>query len=124
VPILPVAVGSCSVDDVVITLVAAVAPGTVVLCSTDLSHYLELPAADQQDAHTAQAVLDLAPERIGLRDACGAYALRGLVAWARHTGMRADLLHRCTSADSTGDASRVVGYAAFAFSDAAPDGQR
>jgi AmmeMemoRadiSam system protein B len=115
VPILPVAVGSCSVDDVVITLAAAVAPGTVVLCSTDLSHYLELPAADQQDARTARAVLDLAAERIGLRDACGVFALRGLVAWARHAGLHPDLLHRCTSADSTGDRSRVVGYAAFAF---------
>jgi MEMO1 family protein len=115
VPVLPVVVGSCSVDDVVVTLAAAVDPGTVVLCSTDLSHYQDLPAADRQDARTAQAVLDLAAERIGLRDACGVFALRGLVAWARHAGLRADLLYRCTSADATGDASRVVGYAAFAF---------
>ncbi|HYN96649.1 MAG TPA: AmmeMemoRadiSam system protein B [Pilimelia sp.] len=114
-PVLPIVVGPSSVDDVVITLAAVAEAGTVVLCSTDLSHYQPAALADTQDARTAQAVLELAAERIGMRDACGVFALRGTVAWARHTGLRPSLLARCTSATATGDESRVVGYAAFAF---------
>jgi AmmeMemoRadiSam system protein B len=121
VPIVPIAVGTCPVDDVVATLAAAGKPGTVVLCSTDLSHYLDLVAAEQRDARTVRAVLDLAADRIGRWDACGVHALRGLVGWARQAGLRAELLGRCTSAEATGDASRVVGYAAFAFTGAATD---
>jgi AmmeMemoRadiSam system protein B len=60
-------------------------------------------------------VLDLAADRIGLRDACGVFALRGLVGWARQRGLAPRLLHRCTSADTAGDRQRVVGYAALAL---------
>jgi MEMO1 family protein len=116
--VLPVLVGQSAVDDLVVTLSAlaeAAGPDAILLCSTDLSHYEPEPAADAQDARTAQAVLDLAAERIGPRDACGVFALRGLVGWARHRGLRAQLLDRCTSAKTGGDPGRVVGYAAFSF---------
>jgi AmmeMemoRadiSam system protein B len=115
VPIVPLAVGASRPEELVVTLVAAAEPGTLVLCSTDLSHYLEQAAARRLDDRTARAILDLAPERIGVRHACGVYALRGLLAWAGHLRLRPRLLHLCTSADATGDPSRVVGYAAFAF---------
>jgi AmmeMemoRadiSam system protein B len=116
--ILPVVVGQSTVDDVVVTLSAiaeAAGPDVILLGSTDLSHYQPEPAAEVQDGRTAQAVLDLAVERIGSRDACGVFALRGLVAWARHRSLRARLLDRCTSAKTGGDPRRVVGYAAFSF---------
>jgi AmmeMemoRadiSam system protein B len=118
VAVLPIAVGRAPAEDVMGTLTAALAvrpAGTVVICSTDLSHYLEDAAARRRDAETARAVLDLAPDRIGTRDACGVYGLRGVLTWARHRELRAALLHLCTSADATGDRSEVVGYAAFAF---------
>jgi AmmeMemoRadiSam system protein B len=118
VPVLPIVVGSSTVDDVVVTIAAAVelaAEGTVVLCSTDLSHYQPDEAARRQDQRTAQAVLDLAAERIGVRDACGVFALRGLVGWARHGGYAPRLLRLSTSAETGGPADRVVGYPAFAF---------
>jgi AmmeMemoRadiSam system protein B len=116
VPVLPIAVGASTVTDVVITLAAAVAPdpaGTVVLCSTDLSHYLADQVARHQDERTARAVLALAPERIGPRDACGVFALRGLVGWARHIGLTPRVLALTTSADAGGDPARVVGYPAI-----------
>jgi AmmeMemoRadiSam system protein B len=47
------------------------------------------------------------------------FALRGLLGWARRAGLHARLLDMSTSADTTGDASRVVGYGAFAFAEAA-----
>ncbi len=116
VPIVPLLVGRSRTDEAAAALDAATAaPGTLVLCSTDLSHYQEQAAAQSQDGRTAQAVLDLAAERVGVRDACGFFALRGLLAWARLRGLTPRLLHLCTSADATGDPSRVVGYGAFAF---------
>jgi MEMO1 family protein len=115
-PILPIVVGVSSVDAARATLSAAATAGTVVLCSTDLSHYEPDEEARRQDRRTIQAVLDLAPERIGVRDACGVFALRGVVAWARHAGLVPRLLHHTTSAETTGDASRVVGYPAMSFS--------
>jgi hypothetical protein len=118
VPVLPMVVGPSGADDVAATIAAAVEPdpaGTVVLCSTDLSHYLPDEQARQQDSRTLRAVADLAPERIGVRDACGVFALRGLVSWARRTGLGPRLLDYSTSASATGDPTRVVGYAALAF---------
>jgi len=119
VPVLPVAVGSSPTDDLVVTIAAAIEfdePGTVVLCSTDLSHYLTEDQARRQDERTLHAVGELAPERIGVRDACGVFALRGTVGWARHSRLTPRLLHHTTSAETTGDRSRVVGYPAVSFS--------
>jgi AmmeMemoRadiSam system protein B len=117
VPVLPVAVGSSTVDDVRVTIEAAAGvAGTVVLCSTDLSHYLSQQAAREQDDRTVQAVLELAPERIGVRDACGVFALRGLLGWARQHRLTPRLLQVATSADTAGDPQRVVGYSALSFS--------
>ncbi|MGC9667073.1 AmmeMemoRadiSam system protein B [Planosporangium sp. 12N6] len=121
VPVLPVVVGRAEPADVADAVRAAVAPdpaGTVVLCSTDLSHYLPDERARRHDRQTLRAVDDLAADAIGVSDACGVFALRGLVEWARRDDLRARLLDYSTSAESTGDPTRVVGYAAIAF---APD---
>jgi AmmeMemoRadiSam system protein B len=118
VPLLPMVVGTSGVDDAAATIAAAAGPdpaGTVVLCSTDLSHFLPDDQAREQDRRTIRLVLARAPERIGVLDACGVFALRGLVGWARRTGITPHLLDYATSADTTGDPTRVVGYAALAF---------
>ncbi len=118
VSLLPIVVGLCTVDAAAATIAAAIelAPaGTVVLCSTDLSHYLPDEQAREQDRRTLAAIAELAPERIGVRDACGVYALRGVVAWARRERLVAELLAYATSAETGGDPGRVVGYPALAF---------
>lgn len=113
--VLPVCVGPCEVDAVAALLSVVAVPGSLVLCSTDLSHYLPRDQARERDAATAAAIVGLAPERIGESDACGRYALRGLLAWARSLQPRVSLLHLATSADEGGPADRVVGYAAAAL---------
>jgi MEMO1 family protein len=115
VSILPIAVGLSTVDDSAATLAAAAGPGTVLVCSTDLSHYQDEATAMGQDAGTVRAVLELAPARIAATDACGAFALRGLLGYARTAGLSPVLLDRSTSARASGDTGRVVGYASFAF---------
>jgi len=62
-------------------------------------------------------VVDLDDEAIGDRDACGAHALRGLLAHARRAGWTCTLIDLRTSADATGHRERVVGYGAFALTD-------
>lgn len=114
VPVLPIVVGVSTVDDVA-TAVASVVAGAVLLCSTDLSHYHPDAQARERDERTARAIEALRPDLIGVRDACGVFALRGTVEWARRTGLRARRLALTTSADSGGDATRVVGYPAFSF---------
>jgi AmmeMemoRadiSam system protein B len=111
--VLPVCIGQTPTD---VTKAAIDATDdALVLCSTDLSHYLTEAQAREQDAHTAQAIVDLAPERIGPRDACGSYALRGLLGWARDQRLTATVLDLRTSADTAGSPDRVVGYPAVAF---------
>jgi MEMO1 family protein len=117
VRLLPIAVGVSSVDSVAACLAGALANAdtagrTVVICSTDLSHYLDEDSANARDDQTVRAIRDLAPERIEATDACGAYALRGLLSWARQVGLTARVLCRSTSASTGGPPSRVVGYAA------------
>jgi AmmeMemoRadiSam system protein B len=51
----------------------------------------------------------------GLRIACGVFALRGALEWARRADLAVGLLDLRTSADTAGDPSRVVGYGAFAL---------
>jgi AmmeMemoRadiSam system protein B len=117
VPVLPMVAGPSTMEVVAGAIEAAGAgrDGTIVICSTDLSHYADETTANAQDEQTVGAVLSLDADGIGPRDACGYYALRGLVHWARSRRPVPRLLHRSTSADVTGDSSRVVGYAALAL---------
>jgi AmmeMemoRadiSam system protein B len=113
---LPLVVGVTEAEQVADVLDVLCADGdTLPVVSTDLSHYLDLPSARRRDRHTAQAVLDRDAAAIGDRDACGAFALRGLLHWARRHDLEARLLHLGTSADAGADPARVVGYAAFAL---------
>jgi AmmeMemoRadiSam system protein B len=114
VPVLPIAAGVSTVEEVVDVLLA-VAAGATLLCSTDLSHYRPDAEARKQDERTARAIEAGRADLIGVQDACGVFALRGTVEWARRHGYGARRLALTTSADSGGDPGRVVGYPAFAF---------
>lgn len=111
--VLPVAVGR-GPDTQVAPLLDATTPDLVVI-STDLSHYLDIRAARAADRRTADAVVRGDVDAIGPRDACGVFALRGAVAYARATGREIALLDLRTSGDTAGDQDRVVGYGAFAI---------
>jgi hypothetical protein len=90
-------------------------PETLVVVSTDLSHYHDYETARRLDEATAKAIVDLDPNRIGEDDACGRVPLRGLLAFAAHHGLRAERLDLRNSGDTRGPRSEVVGYGAFAL---------
>jgi AmmeMemoRadiSam system protein B len=113
-PVLPICVGRSAAADVAALVKAVTGPGVVVLCSTDLSHYLTQPEALERDGETLRSVVELTPDRLEVRDACGFFALRGVLTWAKAAECAVTLYHRCTSADTGGTPDRVVGYCAAA----------
>lgn len=115
-PVLPVAVGTMAAGDVA-DLIAALAQsaGTLVVVSTDLSHYLDDATARARDRETAAAIVARRPEAVDDGAACGAHALRGLLEHARRENLAVEQLALATSADTSGDHERVVGYGAFAL---------
>jgi hypothetical protein len=113
--VLPLVVGQVGVAAVADLLDAVWGgPETLVVVSTDLSHYHDHATAHALDSATAAAVVarrwrEVEPER-----ACGAYPLRGLLAEAERRDLPVELLDLRTSGDTAGDRRRVVGYGAFA----------
>ncbi len=119
VPVLPVAVGPASADSVADAIDALWDPATLVVVSSDLSHYESYGSARRHDERTAASIIALAPEAIDDRDACGSFAVRGLLLAARRRGLTTGVLDLRSSGDTAGDQDRVVGYGAFAFEEAA-----
>jgi AmmeMemoRadiSam system protein B len=93
---------------------------TLILVSSDLSHYHPYAAARSIDRSTADAVLALAPS-LDHDQACGATPINGLLRCAAARGLVPSLLDLRNSGDTAGDRSRVVGYASFAFRESAHD---
>lgn len=90
-------------------------PETLLLISSDLSHYLSYDQARSTDADTIARVLALAwplPDR----SACGARGINGLLLAARDHNLVPTLVDARNSGDTAGDSSRVVGYASVSFS--------
>jgi MEMO1 family protein len=87
---------------------------TLIVVSSDLSHYLPYDAARARDGDTARAILDLDPTLVP-EEACGAAPINGLLALARRKGLKPELIDLRNSGDTAGSRDRVVGYGAFAF---------
>lgn len=113
--LLPLVVGRAS-EDQVAQVIDTLWGGdeTLILISSDLSHYHPYDEARAIDRETIDRVLGL-DGRIGHEQACGATPLRGALKVARARGLTARLLDLRNSGDTAGDRSRVVGYAAVAF---------
>jgi AmmeMemoRadiSam system protein B len=112
--ILPIAIGLSPPEQVARALDGAWnGSDTLVIVSSDLSHYHTSEAARQLDDQSTQAILE---RRSDLPDeqACGARAINGLMEVARRRGLVVELLDQRNSGDTAGDRSRVVGYGSYA----------
>lgn len=89
---------------------------TLIVVSSDLSHFLPYAVAQRVDKRTAHDILNLDTHLAG-EQACGAHPLNGLLLAARRHGMSAHLLDLRNSGDTAGDKDSVVGYAAFALTE-------
>ena len=115
--LVPLVVGDATDDEVAAVLEPfADDPATLVVVSSDLSHFLGYEVAARRDRATARAVERLDGAHLGPGDACGHLPIRGWLAVARRRGLGAERLDLRNSGDAAaGDRRSVVGYGAWAF---------
>jgi len=90
--------------------------GTVVVISTDLSHYYDIEKAKQLDTICLDAVANLNPTELHQGcEACGIIGVEAMLIAAAQNNLKPTLLDYRTSADASGDKSQVVGYMSAAF---------
>jgi hypothetical protein len=113
--LVPVVVGGATPAAVAAVIDAlAATPGTLVVISSDLSHFLAYDEAQRTDAQTCARILHKSNTLRG-EQACGAAAINGLMTSACSQQLQVSLLQACNSGDTAGQRDRVVGYAAFAL---------
>ncbi|HQT25431.1 MAG TPA: AmmeMemoRadiSam system protein B, partial [Burkholderiales bacterium] len=117
--VVPLLVGDAGMDAVsnVIDLFIG-EPGTLVVVSSDLSHFHPYVVAQALDGTTAKCILELDPV-LSQEQACGATPINGLLISASRKGLEPKLIDIRNSGDTAGDKRRVVGYASFSFGDTA-----
>jgi AmmeMemoRadiSam system protein B len=113
--LVPLAVGRADSSAVAAALDALWGgPETLVVISTDLSHYHPYHEAQQMDRETADAILQSRTD-ITHEQACGATPVCGFSLIAQRRALTPQLIDLRNSGDTAGDKNRVVGYGAFAF---------
>jgi AmmeMemoRadiSam system protein B len=114
--LVPIAVGDTTPEDTA-ALLRQLWGGseTLVVISSDLSHYHAYAAAVVLDRETTQAIERLDGDGIDGERACGCHPIRGLLHFAREAGLKVVTLDQRNSGDTAGDRSRVVGYGSWAF---------
>ena len=113
--LLPLAVGEATAAEVAEVLESVWGGDeTLIVISSDLSHFLPDAVARKVDGETIDTILAL-NSQLNHEQACGATPINGLLLAARQHGLHPVVLDVCNSSDTAGDPGRVVGYAAFAF---------
>lgn len=90
-------------------------PETLIVVSSDLSHFHDYDTAERMDLRTTTGIEALQPEDVGYEGACGRIPIQGLLFAAREKGLQVKTVARCNSGDTGGDRQRVVGYGAYVF---------
>ncbi|MCX6935295.1 MAG: AmmeMemoRadiSam system protein B [Verrucomicrobia bacterium] len=114
--LVPVVCGQIDEAKAALALMKILDDRTLIIASSDLSHYDTYANAQERDRRCIEAICRLDPDAVGNEDACGHTPIRILLHVAKQLGWQARLLDYRNSGDTTGDKSRgVVGYAAIAF---------
>lgn len=114
--LIPLVAGSASTGEVAETLRTLWGgPETLVVISSDLSHYENYENARAMDSAASAAILALDERGLEYDNACGLVPLRGLLRLAKEKGLRPELVDLRNSGDTAGPRDQVVGYGAYAF---------
>jgi AmmeMemoRadiSam system protein B/AmmeMemoRadiSam system protein A len=113
--LIPIAAGA-SLTEEVVELIERLwgGPETLIVISTDMSHYHGYEDAQRIDGATLGRIEAFATD-LNYNEACGATGLNGLLAVARKKGLSIRRLAACNSGDTAGSKARVVGYSSFAL---------
>lgn len=114
--LVPLVVGDASASEVgeVLELLWG-GDETLIVISSDLSHYHDYHTAQKMDRATSNAIEALRPEALHYDDACGRHPVSGLLLLARQKGLRAQTIDLRNSGDTAGSKDQVVGYGAYSF---------
>ena len=113
--LVPLVVGDASASEVAHVLECLWGGAeTLIVVSSDLSHYLPYAVAQRVDQETTAMILRL-QTGISHEQACGGTPVNGLMIAAKQHGLQPELLDLRNSGDTAGGPEQVVGYAAFAF---------
>ncbi|MDH3513532.1 MAG: AmmeMemoRadiSam system protein B [Gammaproteobacteria bacterium] len=114
--LVPLVVGDAGADEVaeVLDLLWG-GPETLVVISSDLSHYHDYQTARKLDGATSRAIEQLQPEKIQHDHACGRNPVNGLLQVAQRRGLKARTVDLRNSGDTAGRRDQVVGYGAYLF---------
>ncbi len=116
--LVPLAVGDATAQDVSEVLDALWGgPETLIVISSDLSHYRDYKTAGAMDRATSKAIEQLKLEDIDYDQACGRIPISGLLLTARVKGLHARTIDLRNSGDTAGPRDEVVGYGAYAFTE-------
>lgn len=112
--ILPIVVGKANINELT-KLLEIVWGGdeTLIVISSDLSHYHPYDECNKIDSETAQIVEDMAWQSLTGDRACGFVPLAASLKCGKDNNMKINRIHLCNSGDTAGDKSRVVGYGAW-----------
>ncbi len=114
--LVPICAGDASTRDVAAVLdVVWGGPETLIVVSSDLSHYYDYETARRKDEATTRAIERLDPTALDVESACGRIGIRGLLEVARRRGMTARAIDVRNSGDTAGPRDSVVGYGAYAL---------
>lgn len=90
-------------------------PETLIVVSSDLSHYYDYATAKRLDRAASGAIQALRSEDLSVEQACGRHAIQGLLLAARAHGLDVTTLDLRNSGDTAGPRDEVVGYGAYVF---------
>jgi len=119
--LLPLVAGMAP-DGLVADVLEAVwgGPETLIVISSDLSHYHDYETATALDHTTAEAIARLDPDAFDHHGACGRTPLGGLLTLAKRRGLRIEPLDIRNSGDTAGPRDHVVGYGSWALTETPP----
>jgi hypothetical protein len=114
--LIPLVVGEASAKEVseVLELLWG-GDETLIVISSDLSHYHDYHTAQKMDRATSNAIEQLRPEGLHYDDACGRHPVSGLLLQAKQKGLHATTVDLRNSGDTAGSRDQVVGYGAYIF---------
>src|SRR5262249_25626197 len=119
--LMPLLAGDASPQEVAAVVGVLMDGRTLLVVSTDLSHYLDDASAKARDRATAAAIERLDYTTLGPYDACGFSAVNGALCAGQERGWTISRLDLRNSGDTSGGRGRVVGYGAWAISASGPE---
>jgi AmmeMemoRadiSam system protein B len=114
--VVPLVVGDASAEEVCEVIEALwTGPDTLVIVSSDLSHYHDYETATRLDSATTRQIEQLDYQGLAYDQACGRNPVSGLLLFAQHHDLSATTIDLRNSGDTAGPRDQVVGYGTYVF---------